>query len=475
VTITPRLNQILSFYVANFLPTYYDIALIPSPSAEATMQYRRIEAQDDYSGALGVLTQKSSVYGFFLAYGEIMTNLSMDPDLRMEMMSLKGLAVTALQSQIQKYGDNDPRTIDAVLLLLQSAVFTGDVSEATIHGNILRRLLYQKALREGPQSISIGNLFQALWLNVSLAATFMIPTMLDVDEWAPSIFKAFMEQNQLGPDPRRRYKEIKPFSDLDSAATGPLRPMFEGCRQFLWLYWMLPRHTRPGEDMGNLFTYLYAEFFQLTSRICNYLATLREMGHAGTINRNSERLHEDVFSWHTKHVLASGLLALMSAATGAVLHSGRALMMATNLLLIRLRDALLPVISTCLSPAMSKRALNTNSTDPRDELWRAVFWGLFIGTAVDHIPEAKRLHGTFASTWFTDNFVALIQFKELTDPEHVIKVLGHFIYTDHMLLDPAIWKDSFDPLAGGRVGALAMSRSASLNMPYPSPISEGGV
>ena len=463
IQITPRLNQILSFYIANFLPTYYDIALVPSPSSKTILSYRHVEAKDDYNMAVGLLQHHSAAHGFFLAYGEIMAELSGNRDLRVEMMKLKGLAMTALQAQIRKYGDDDSRTLDAVLLLFQAAVFSGDHAEATIHGNVLRRLLYQKVLREGPQSIDVGHLFQALWLNLSLSATFMTPTLLDVDDWAPSIFAATLEQCQLqlihtGPAASCR--------DIDHAVSGPLHTIFIDCRRLLLLYWTCPARMTSENDTASLFTYLYSEFFIHSSRLVNYLVSIRNGGLATDLDPTSPSIHEDVFRWHTHHTLATALLALMSASTATILNAGRALTMATNILLVRLQNALAPVLATCLSPSMSKREVNPDSADPRDNLCRAVWWALFVGTTIDHIPKSKQVHGTLVSTWFTDNFIALARHKQLHSPDQAKALLRRFVYTDDMLSNEVFWKSAFRDHQSGLCEAMAWG------VPYPSPISE---
>ena len=470
--ITPRLHEILMFYINNFLPTYYDINLVSSPSSQATLAYRHIEAKNDHAGALAMLHDQSVAPGFFLAYGSILADLSSNPEHRMEILRLKGTAVASLQTILKTLQSDSNKTIQAVMLLFQAAVFSGDFAEATMHGRILQNLMYQKAKNEGHQAIDIGHLFQTLWLSLSLAATTSAKPIFDVDEWAPNVFTAVLGSYNISQNPEST--TTAPFLDLDSSIKGNLRNIFTNCRRFLWLYWNCPKETAVGGDTDNLFTYLYSDFFIQSSRVVSHLMDVTD-GPSGAMSPiDGFTMHVDVIRWHTEHTLTASLLALMSASTGAILNAGKALMMATNLILERLKHVLTPVLKMCLSSRKGRYSASSPSADPRDDLSRATVWALFIGATVEQLRPQHLTPASQTGSWFRDNLTALLKHLQIHDEKEVQGILLRYIYNDDMVADQGFWKQILGSQSAMQGVRHPLSTTLpAYRVPYPSPISDG--
>ncbi|KIW97588.1 uncharacterized protein Z519_01172 [Cladophialophora bantiana CBS 173.52] len=149
IHVTPRANQILTFFKHGYLPMVYQ-AVMGSEDA-----IRRIEALQNQGYRDGGLAD--------------------------EALLLKHQRIKALRQELVKNRDSQSQSLilDSVSMLFRGALIAGDLDEAGLHAGTLRKLLERKYDREGVQDL--GFLLRVLYQNKQLSVFRFSLSVLDAE------------------------------------------------------------------------------------------------------------------------------------------------------------------------------------------------------------------------------------------------------------------------------------------------------
>lgn len=451
VPITPRVNQLLSFYTRNILPIMYSTSMVPSVSNTAIVGFRVVEARDDYQSVLSVLQDQNNAVGFFLTQTIAMAGLSESQQLSREAIHLKARALTALQDQMKKSGEPDTAVIESMLLLLNAAVYAGDIAEARLHLKFVKKLLDERAVRRGPQSIGIVLLFRILYMDLAVSTTYTIQTVLDVDKWVPEMLNVALQPTR--PKSNFRPPPIAGFlANMDGCLTEPLLTIFFECRRLLWVWWRQPARAvlESGPDVFTIdthpetftFRWLYSQLYVFSCRLANHIGSLQYA------SPDLERLARDAVACDNKElvqyiqrILSVAMLTLLAASCTKVLVAGHPLRPGSELLLERLESAIQPAL---VSLSRSNTGQDLSMLDQWPSLGRALLWCTFIGATVESVVGLGAVGKVSsinpkAAAPFSDHFGLIVRRLHLQDKGEITTLLKRFIYNEHMLTDVEVW------------------------------------
>ena len=444
VSVTPRVTQLLSFYAEKLLPVRYSTSMVPSESNNAIVSFRQVEAADDYRSVVAVLQDQSSAIGFLLSQLTIMADLADSQALRVESMKLKARALVYVRAQLEDKVQADLGTIESVLLLLNAAVYAGDMLEARLHLKFLKRLLEERALQHGPHSIGIVLLFRALYMDLAVSTTYTTKTFLDVNSWVPEMLTIALSQTR--PSPHFRPPPIASFlSNLDSSITAPLLTLFFESRRLLWVWWTQPARAvlESGPDVFTVdthpetytFRWLYSQLYIYSCQTSNLISSLQnespdlDAGHLSEYSRIAP---------YTQRILALALLTLLSASCTKILVAGQPLRPGSSLLLERLASAIRPALVL----------LDLDQDLQSHGLDRALLWCTYIGVTIERITPTPTsiipVDGSITQT-FAAHFARTVKYMRLGSKDEITRLLKRFVYTDRMLADNQLWNDALQP------------------------------
>lgn len=144
ITVTRRVNEILSFFRNSFLPAMYQ--------SDSETHYRSFSADSAWDLHRTTLYEECSGHAFVLIGLSIMgqvTNPESDA-LETEKLVLKGKLFSSLRGRMEKSADTDKAVLDSVMFLFAAEGIAGNFAQATMHGQILRTLL-RKRFTQRPQ------------------------------------------------------------------------------------------------------------------------------------------------------------------------------------------------------------------------------------------------------------------------------------------------------------------------------------
>jgi hypothetical protein len=451
VSITPRFNELLSFYSSTFLPVTYSSYMVPSNSTDAIIKFRNVESADDFRSTLAVLQDRDSAVGFFLAQLTILSRITPSSELRIERLRLRSEALEALKAGIEGEGFTTDAIIDSVLNLLHAAVFDGDLAEARMHLIFLRdRLVARVSRQQANESLGIVLLFRVLYMDLSVGVTYLTPTVFDVEHWVPQMLTLALQQAQTSTS--FRPPPIAGFlANIDRALSEPLLNTVFECRRLLWVWWTQP--TPVGNEttlsieahpQTYTFRWLYSQLYVNSLRLSNLLVSLQDACPEGLSPRNSPPTtsrQQRLSGKYIQRIVASSMLTLLSASCTKVLIAGQPLRAGSDFLLGRLRNDINPALEFL-------RHTSFLASRQEEDLARAALWACCVGTAVESLkpppsPVSSPVSDTSSAAvtnQFVDDFVFVARIMGLSSKPAVVHVLQRFIYNDHLLSNVTIWE-----------------------------------
>jgi hypothetical protein len=161
IEISPQTHEIMSFFKDYFLPASY--------GTNSGTWVQKFTAKEEWADSVACLNDKSCGLAFMLTYATIMSKISPKRNTA-KLLTLKSESFTALQANISgKHKTDDIVVMTCVLFLFAAEAYAGNLAEATVHGKALRKLIEQKARKDGPGAIGPSLLTRAIWYDAHLS------------------------------------------------------------------------------------------------------------------------------------------------------------------------------------------------------------------------------------------------------------------------------------------------------------------
>ena len=422
VQVTARVNQVMLFYHRDFLKIPYTSAIVASDTYRFVLEFRAIEAANDRNDIMNVLKDEFCASGFLLAHMTMLAAGSKDSQMALDVATLKTQLYARLQARIETQSKVDEIMVEAVLQLFNASVYSRDIVEARVHGNCLLRLLQERQW----ERIKIVLLFRIAYTDIGLAATLQSYSIMDKDGWMSAQLRdgasRLQEIEQLDfPDSKDS------FNQLDGSIPVELKAIFAEARKLLQIWWTQPaahsvdsKHQPLVEDhpQASLYRWLYAQIYAQSYALVDYLAQ-RNRGHDV-----DARAGEHVLLY-TGKVLATALLALISATSGKILdvhypiRPGTYMMISHLLIVVDEASALLEVVS-----------YQKNNSEKWEivGLRRALLWACTIGNLIGHLHAEHQKQPQGLRRNFEHVCHEMILSLDLSSCEEIENVLGGFVY-----------------------------------------------
>lgn len=401
--ITPEMNDIMVFLKGYFLPASY--------GTESPAWIRPFGADKEWDDSVACLNDQCSGLAFVLTYATIIARLSQSRENTVKLLTLKRESFSTLQYRLSRSRSGDNNVLTCVLFLFAAETFAGNLFEAIFHGKTLRKLLEQKADREGAASIEPGFLTRAIWYDVHLAESQMVRTIFDVDGWVTDMLEPTFKRT----DDFLASLSIDFTEGLDSGPLShePLRTVILQYRQALWL-WTQPNAVS-GEDGFSASHWVLGHSYINQGRLVNYhLDTQKRLKTTFVASTNSELL------WQTQSCLAIGLLLFLAQFGGDPQISGTPLLPTVQNLMYHLR--------TVLGSAL--RAYG--DLDPNAEITRGshnvLLWTAYQGAHYER--KDPKTYPDPSTEWFNQTLADFAQRIQLRTWPMIRERLEKVIYSD---------------------------------------------
>jgi hypothetical protein len=299
ISITPRVNEALSFFGTHYLPGTYGRKMYETRSSAEQLEWDAfLDSMHDECSTLAFVflqTVNLSQVKSMSACTELSLN-------RQE-LSLKNKSFASLREKIgqQILSTSDDRMIlRSAIYLYSSAVVRGDFIEATMHGKSLARMLNEREWESPTSAKEQAFVGHMIWTDAHFAQRFMKPPHLDA-AWALEKLKPVMAPlDQL-------------MASLEGMFTGgmdeilidePLRSFFLRDRFAGWLWTMtsLPK----GVDPEAASFWVIATIHLVQGELVNYSLAiderLRKAAARDTLSADDECY------WLTQQSIALGLV-----------------------------------------------------------------------------------------------------------------------------------------------------------------------
>ena len=416
VSITPRVNEALSFFRTHYLPATYGRKDFQTRSSAEELEFQAfVNCMQDECSALAFvflqtvnLSQVKSV--------SASRKLSLDQ----HELALKTKSFAALRGRIgiKVATNSEDRTIlRSAILLYSSAVVRGDFIEATMHGKSLARMLYEREWETPTSAKEQAFVAHMIWTDAHFAQRFMKPPYLDA-KWATAKLKPVMESlNQL-----MAKLETMFTAGMDECLnTEPLRSAFIRDRfaGWLWTVSSLPK----GVDSEAAGFWVIATIHLVQGELVSYALEIEDRLRKPPNGKPAAG--EDECFWLTQHSLALGLVFavwLFSAPSVA----GCRIMWSGPVILSRLRRSLSRAMSLAYG-SDTKRGQDSGlqNTSKYDN---AYLWIL------SKVAQSEHTFGKPKSnpwkTWGNRNFAMVARRMRLSSWEAVHERLQKFLFHD---------------------------------------------
>ena len=189
VEITPRINEIIAFFGAYYVPIAHQPHTFSSFSSDI-----------EQKTVIHALQHSASAPAFILHLLTLMANQpsSSSKDFKQIQLEVRNQTLLSLRSNIHlalasPYSD---AVLTAIKFMFMGAAFDGNLAEAKLHGTMLSNLLYRK-WRSEKQTLDLSLLLHAIYVDGQLATKHLTltifdmtwveevlaPTLAEVDEW----------------------------------------------------------------------------------------------------------------------------------------------------------------------------------------------------------------------------------------------------------------------------------------------------
>ncbi|KAH0848376.1 hypothetical protein AYO21_04403 [Fonsecaea monophora] len=393
IHVTPRVNQILTFFKHGYLPMIYP-AFMGSEDA-----IRRIEAlqNQEYRDGVLALRLECSARALLFINVAFMIKVSPHQGLEDEALLLKHQSIKALRRELVKgsVAQAQSLVLDSVSMLFRGALIAGDLDEAGLHANTLRKLLEQKYDREGGV-VDLGFLLRVLYQNKQLSVFRFSLSVFDVEEWVPKVLAAYLEPSKAYLEP---YQQVM-LRRLDrSISAEPLRSLFVemllGDHMF-----SLPAESHPGEQLFSMVqVWIHIQGTILHSRLVDFILKT-EASHHLNFDPITEQPMPDArenLYWQTQRVLALTFL-IMFEFNRTNLESVQTVFVNARDFLARLRSALSLTMHAAKLTRDSAASGGSSGDEsdlaaeglPQGDRSNAILWALCVGswTEKKHNPPA---------------------------------------------------------------------------------------
>lgn len=429
VPITPRVNQIVTFFKHGYLPMIYPAFM----GSEDTI--RQIEAlqQQEYRDGVVALRLECSARALLLINVAFMIRTNPHQELKNEALLLKHQSIKALRQELAKGRDCQQVVLNSVSMLFRAALITGNLEEAALHARTLRSLLERKFDEEGV--IDLGFLLRVLYQNKQLSVFRFSMSIFDVGTWVPKVLAAYLEPAQvvLAPHKRTMHPRLDP-----SISAEPLRTLF--LELFVGDYLLdLPAESHVREHFALAQVWIQISGTVVHNHLIDFVLRTEAQHHLNfdPIKEQPKPDPDRNLYWQTHRVLALTFL-IMFEFNRTNLESVQTVFTKASVFLARLRSA----ITLSMHVAKIAKTAKSDCSDPKSPLpnsyCNAHLWALCVGswTEKKHNPSRDRVsHSDHDHDlwWFTTNMPQHAKQMGLKEWPDVKKILRGFYTVDAYL------------------------------------------
>ncbi|KIY03561.1 uncharacterized protein Z520_00252 [Fonsecaea multimorphosa CBS 102226] len=306
IHITPRVNQILTFYKHGYLPMIYPAFM---GSEDAIRRIEALQTQEYHNGILA-LRLECSARALLLINVAFMIKTSPHEGLQDEALLLKHQTIKSLRRELVKgsVGQTQSLVLDSVAMLFRGALIAGDLDEAALHANTLRTLLEQKYDREGGV-MDLGFLLRVLYQNKQLSVFRFSLSIFDVEEWVPKVLASYLEPPKAYLEPFRQAMLCR----LDPCVSAePLRTLFVQTLFGDYVFG-LPAELLPGEQLFSMVqVWIHIQGTILHSRLVDFILKTEALHHLNFDRATEQPMpspRQNLY-WQTQRALALAFLIM---------------------------------------------------------------------------------------------------------------------------------------------------------------------
>ncbi|OAP63260.1 hypothetical protein AYL99_02487 [Fonsecaea erecta] len=273
IHVTPRVNQILTFFKHGYLPMIYPAFM---GSEDAIRRISALQTQE-YRNGIQALRLECSARALLFINVAFMIKVNPHQGLEDEALLLKHQSIKALRRELVKgsVAQTQALVLDSVAMLFRGALIAGDLDEAALHATTLRSLLVQKYDREGGV-FDLGFLLRVLYQNKQLSVFSFSLSIFDVEEWVPKVLAAYLEPSKAYLEPFQQAVRRR----LDPCVSAePLRSLF--VEMILGDHMLgLPAESHPGEQLFSMVqVWIHIQGTILHSRLVDFILKTEALHH----------------------------------------------------------------------------------------------------------------------------------------------------------------------------------------------------
>lgn len=418
ITVTPKVNQVLSFFRDTYLPINY--------ATQSTTYYRSFGAHQEWDDGIALLSTESSAQAFVTAFLSLLAKLNPNRTSLMESLISRGRSYATLRSHIQKSTNDDPAILHSILFLYATEIFAGNSAQATIHGQTLRAHLLENIQEGRYHIVTTSTLVRALYFDSYFALSNVTRPIFTIDDWVTVHLKERFHGMEDLLEP------IQPLflMDLDEAIDCEfLRHVFNRFRLIMWI-WTTPTAVA-SEDPTDVSQWLLTNAHMLKSKLLSYYLDLQPL-----IDENMEHsdppLVADVgIVYCIRSCLALGMLCFLSPFGGDPIIGGRPVLGISETLLFHLQNVFHKILGSVAMPEVPAEC------DRLSKYHNALLWALFTGAQAEQ--REPGCYDDSTNAWFNVAFKSFVKQIGLSTWDMVRSRLERFIYAEHLELDTSVW------------------------------------
>lgn len=401
ITVTPEVNEIISFGRDVFLPTLHN----------TTGAKQSFTVNNNFQESVSRLSSQGSAFGLLSYFATAASLVAGGPTwaqkaIEYEVKCTSTLREKLITAPISQY----PELITQILTLFGCTILTGRMVEAKTHATILRKL-FDTSAQHGP--VEIAKLCFALYHDRNLSAMFLVRSSFDVDHWVPQLITPIWRM--LGR-PFTHLSDV-PQQKLDKSiaqADPSFVKLIDDIRNHYHTVVLTRKRWSQDTTPSNLVMYHISHSVIYELRLINYYLSLTST-HPSTLPQ------QDL--WPQAYICLATLYMAHS-----LLYSG----------LVRLSDT-----SAGLKAHLIAALLNADRTatlHSRHRYTHALLWALFIGATAERIGHGASNDG---SRWFHARFKAQLLSMGLTRWRDVRDTMLGFPCAAELLKQDVAWVEAF--------------------------------
>jgi hypothetical protein len=396
ITITPRVNNVLSFIRDEWLPAEF----LTKTEIFIRMTLSRIE----WSDITQCLSSEDSAYALLSMYATLLARRSPNAQALRYSLYCKHQGLTSLRAWLSG-GKGIPRDsisrLAGVTFLLGAAICDDNMAEAEFHVRALKQLFDNRDAI--PTGSTEHNVFlRALRFDVRLALVRLSPTIFDMESHAQHLLRRTFG---FGSRFFQNFPNTLFTSPMDCYLSEPLRTLIVRTRQVFWL-WQHQDLDIHNDDMVILSHWVRGDHYIIQGSLINYFAKTRAKLRGS--DKNTILLAVEL-------CLSLGLLCVHNnpRMTGESTHD------CTAVLLQCLQELL--VYFEEVGMGLSREDFKSKN---------AVLWSLFIGTI---LSRWRRIGApNTLNEWFSQKLAIHVSTMRLTTWQEVREQLSLLLYFDEM-------------------------------------------